>query len=180
MNPFTTPTQLENNYTLLLPLEESDFDVLYTVASDPKIWEQHPQPDRWKEDVFHTFFEGAIQSRGSFKIIDKKTGVVAGSTRFYDYNARNRSIFIGYTFYAVRHWGTGLNMCVKNLMLDYAFQYIDTVYLHVGAFNFRSQKAIEKLGARKVAEELVAYHGDDTKWNFRYQLQKSDRQQIFI
>ncbi len=175
MEQFIIPTQLENNRVLLLPLKESDFDVLYAVASDPKIWEQHPQPDRWKEDVFRLFFEGAIQSRRAFKIIDKETGVVAGSTRFYDYDAQNRSIFIGYTFYAVHYWGTGFNASVKELMLDYAFQHLDTVNFQVGASNFRSQKAVEKLGAQKVAEEQIAYHGNGLKWSFRYQIRQENR-----
>ncbi|GGC18721.1 putative acetyltransferase [Parapedobacter defluvii] len=175
MKPFTIPIQLENDRTLLLPLQESDFGTLYAVASDPKIWEQHPQPDRWKEDVFRLFFEGALQSQGAFKVIDKDTGAVAGSTRFYDYDAPNRSLFIGYTFYAVRYWGNGLNASVKELMLDYAFQSVDTVYLHVGASNFRSQKAVEKLGAQKVAEECVAYQEGTPKWNLRYQIQKGNR-----
>lgn len=167
---FITPIQLENECVLLLPLHESDFDALYTVASDPRIWEQHPQTDRWKAEVFRIFFESAIESRSAFKIIDKATGALAGSTRFYDYNVQNRSIFIGYTFYAVHYWGMGFNPSVKKLMLAYAFQYVDTVYFQVGSTNFRSQKAVEKLGARKVAETSVEYHGDGLKSNFTYEI----------
>lgn len=62
---------LENEHIMLRPLLEHDFDALYEVASDPEIWVQHPNKDRWKKGVFKTFFEGAIQSRGAFIIVDK-------------------------------------------------------------------------------------------------------------
>jgi len=73
---------LENEKVILYPLQENDFESLYITASDPAIWEQHPNKDRWKKDVFRTFFEGAMQSHGAFKIIDKKTGEIIGSTRY--------------------------------------------------------------------------------------------------
>lgn len=92
---------LGNEKAILYPLREKDFEVLYAVASDPKIWEQHPNKERWKKEVFKTFFDGAMQSKGAFKIVDKTTGDTIGSTRFYGYNAGDNSIFIGYTFYAV-------------------------------------------------------------------------------
>ena len=112
---------LENDFCILSPLEEKDFEALYKAASDPKIWEQHPNKDRWKKEVFQNFFEGAMKSEGAFKIIDKETGEVIGSTRFYDFNPEDDSIFIGYTFYAVSHWGKGVNQSVKKTMLDYLF-----------------------------------------------------------
>ena len=49
---------LENEKAVLRPLQEQDFEALYTVASDPNIWEQHPNKDRWKKDVFKVFFDG--------------------------------------------------------------------------------------------------------------------------
>ena len=58
-------------------------------------------------------------------------------------------------------------------MLEYAFQYVDKVYFHIGAQNFRSQKAIEKIGAIKVDEILVEYYGEDAKQNFIYLIEKN-------
>src|SRR4051812_25506534 len=147
---FNIQPVLENEKTILYPLQPSDFDELYAIASDPKIWEQHPNKDRWKKDVFLTFFEGAIRSKGAFKIADKATGNIAGSTRFYDYNEQENSILIGYTFYATRYWGTGVNHTVKAMMLQYIFQFVSTVYFHIGADNVRSQIAITRLGAKKL------------------------------
>lgn len=172
MNIDLQPT-LENQLIKLCPLEEKDFDLLYAVAADPEIWKQHPNKDRWKKEVFQTFFEGAIKSRGAFGVIDKTTGLTIGSTRFYDYSPEDSSIFIGYTFYATAYWGTGINPAVKALMMDYIFQFVDKIYFHIGANNIRSQIAITRLGAIKVGEQEVTYFGETPKLNFVYQISKS-------
>ncbi|SEL83823.1 GNAT family N-acetyltransferase [Parapedobacter koreensis] len=172
MIPFPIPPQLENDQALLLPLLKTDFEALYALASDPAIWAQHPQPDRWKPDVFRAFFEGAIQSGSAYKIFDKATDKLAGTTRFYDYNPATDSIAIGYTFLAVRHWGTGLNRSVKQLLLDYAFRWVSNVIFHVGATNYRSQQAVMKLGAQKAGEMDMAAPGAPSKPYFVYALHR--------
>lgn len=169
---FNIQPVLQNEKVLLTPLAEQDFDDLYTVASDPKIWEQHPNPDRWKKDVFKGFFEGAIQSRGAFKIVDLLTGNTIGSTRFYDYDELDNSIFIGYTFYGTSYWGKGINPLVKAIMLDYAFQFVSKVHFHIGANNIRSQIAIERIGAKKIAEQEVTYYNEAPRLNFVYEIDK--------
>jgi len=163
---------LENERVLVTPLCDEDFENLYAVASDPKIWEQHPNKDRWQREVFKKFFEGAMESKGAFKIIDKKTGEIAGSTRFYNFSSDDKSIVIGYTFYATKYWGTGLNPTVKRLMMDYIFQFADRILLNVGATNLRSQIAVTRLGATKIGEETVAYYGEAPKLNFVYEIKK--------
>lgn len=165
---------LETEKVALYPLQQADFEALYSVASDPEIWAQHPNKDRWKKDVFQNFFEGAMQSKGAFKIIDKASSEILGSSRFYDYDEQDSSILIGYTFYAVKCWGTGINHAVKSLILDYAFQFVSKVYFHIGASNIRSQIAISRLGARKVAEQEVSYYGEAPKLNFVYEIKKAD------
>lgn len=163
---------MENEKTILYPLQEKDFELLYTVASDPEIWKQHPNKDRWKKEVFKTFFDGAMQSKGAFKIVDKATGKTIGSTRIYDYNEQENSIFIGYTFYAVAYWGKGINKLVKATMLDYIFQFVSKVYFHIGANNIRSQVAIERIGAEKISEQEVTYFGEAPRLNFVYEISK--------
>ncbi len=164
---------LQNDLVLLQPLKESDFEALYKVASDPLVWEQHPNRNRYQREVFQTFFDGAIESKGAFLIIDKKTNEVIGSTRFYDLDEKNQSVLIGYTFYGRDFWGSTYNPSVKKLMLDYAFEFLNKVYFHIGANNIRSQKAIERIGAIKVREIEVAYHGEPEKLNFEYQIEKT-------
>ncbi|WP_396156022.1 GNAT family N-acetyltransferase [Flavobacterium sp.] len=167
------PNHLQNELIILNPLHEDDFEVLFTVASDPLVWEQHPNKSRYQREVFQNYFEGAVLSKGAFLIRDSKTNKVIGSSRYYDYNEDENSILIGYTFIGRNFWGSGYNSTLKKLMLDYAFQFVETVYFHIGAYNYRSQKAIEKIGAVKIDEFEVEYYGEDSKLNFVYVIQKN-------
>ena len=169
---FSLQPILQNEKVILYPLQEKDFEPLYQVASDPRIWEQHPNKDRWKREVFQTFFEGALQSGGAFIIVDKATDTYIGSTRFYSHDPKEDSILIGYTFYAVDYWGKGYNPAVKTLMLDYIFQYVSRVIFHIGAENYRSQVAITRLGGKKIGELKVEYFGEAPKLNFVYRIDR--------
>lgn len=172
MNFNLQPT-LSNNLISILPLKADDFEKLYAVASDPLIWEQHPNKDRYKREVFEVFFKGAIESKGAFIVFDNVTGDVVGSSRFYELDEESSTVVIGYTFIARNFWGKGYNAALKKLMIDYAFQSVDKVIFHIGATNFRSQKAIEKLGGQKISELEVAYYGEPVKWNFVYEINKA-------
>lgn len=169
---FELQPTLENDLIKIVPLKADDFENLYAVASDPLIWEQHPNQDRYKREVFENFFKGAIESNGAFLVYDKKTGQIVGSSRYYELDEEQNSVAVGYTFIGRQFWGKGHNAALKKLMLDYAFQSVDKVILHIGATNFRSQKATEKLGAIKIVDLEVAYYGEPLKWNFVYQIDK--------
>lgn len=171
---FSIQNILENENFKLVPLKEDDFERLFAVASDPKVWEQHPNKDRYKREIFENFFQGAIQSKGAFLILDKTSNEVLGSTRFYDFDEENNSILIGYTFYGTKSWGKNINPQVKKLMLDYIFQFVETVIFHVGKENIRSQKAMEKLGAKKIGEEEIAYFGEAPKTNVIFEIKKEN------
>lgn len=156
------------------PLKEEDFEKLYAVASDPLVWEQHPNKNRYQREVFEVFFRGAMESGGAFLVMDTKTGEVAGSSRFYDFSSEKSEVSIGYTFFGRKFWGGKYNPVLKKLMLDHAFQYVENVIFHIGAVNIRSQKAIEKLGAVKISEQEIAYFGEEEKLNFIYRIEKRD------
>jgi RimJ/RimL family protein N-acetyltransferase len=164
------PNHLKNNLISLSTLHENDFEELYAVANDELLWQQHPNKLRYQLAVFQNFFEGAMLSGGAFLIRDSQTNEVVGSSRFYDYDKNENTILIGYTFIGRKFWGIGYNKAIKKLMLDYAFQYVNKVYFHIGAFNIRSQKAIEKIGAIKIDEFEVEYYGEDSKLNFVYMI----------
>jgi N-acetyltransferase len=149
MQPNLQPT-LSNETLVLQPLQPSNFKALYAVAADPKIWEQHPNWDRYKEEVFKEYFDGAIASNGAFLIVHKATQEVMGCTRFYEYNAAENSVGVGFTFLATKFWGGVYNKQIKTLMFNYAFTFVDTVILHIGANNIRSQKGNERIGAKLV------------------------------
>jgi RimJ/RimL family protein N-acetyltransferase len=147
---FDLQPTLKGELLELRPLRPEDFQDLYAVASDPLIWEQHPQTDRYKEDVFKEFFRGALDSGGAFIAIDRKDGRVIGSSRFHGYNPEKSEIEIGWTFLARSHWGGVYNREMKQLMLRHAFRFVASVVFLVGPQNFRSQKAMEKIGGVRV------------------------------
>lgn len=166
---------LENDVVRLCPLRALDFEALYAVAADPLVWEQHPNPTRYQRAVFETFFAGALESGGAFLILDALTDAPIGSSRYYDHDPAAQSVLIGYSFLARSHWGGATNRAVKTLLLDYAFAHgIEDVFFHVGAGNRRSQRAMEKLGAKKVEEREVAYHGERETRNFVYRIRRTD------
>ena len=171
---FNLQPTIQNDLIKIEPLAATDFEILFAVASDPLIWEQHPNKNRYQRAEFENYFKGAIESGGAFLISDSNTGQIIGSSRYYDLNELEKSILIGYTFIAKSHWGGKYNPALKSLMLNHAFQFVDTVFFHVGAANTRSQKAMEKLGAEKAGELEVAYYGEPIKSNLIYKIEKKD------
>src|SRR4249919_515046 len=144
---FDLQPHLKGELIELRPLTPNDWDELFAVASDSLIWEQHPEPDRYREDVFRIFFRDALESGGAFVIVDRKAQRIIGSTRFYGYDPEKSEIEIGWTFLARKYWGGRYNREMKRLMLEHAFQFVETVIFHIGENNIRSQKATERIGA---------------------------------
>jgi RimJ/RimL family protein N-acetyltransferase len=134
----------------LRPLRSDDWDGLYAVASDPGIWEQHPVRDRYKEEVFRGFFRESLDSHGALVAIDSTNGTLIGSSRFAGYSEATSEVEIGWTFLARSHWGGAYNSEMKRLMLRHAFRFVNSVVFLIGPQNFRSQRAIEKLGGIRV------------------------------
>jgi RimJ/RimL family protein N-acetyltransferase len=143
---FELQPTLKGELLELRPLRPEDFDALYTVASDPLIWEQHPANDRYKPDVFRVFFRDALQSGGALIAIDVRDGRVIGSSRFHGYKPEQSEIEIGWTFLARTHWGGVYNREMKRLMLRHALRFVDNVVFLVAPQNLRSQRAMEKIG----------------------------------
>jgi RimJ/RimL family protein N-acetyltransferase len=160
---------LEGKLLRLRPLQPEDFQELYAVASDPLIWEQHPNSDRYQEEVFNEFFREGLDSGGALIAIDAKDGRAIGSSRFHGHNEENSEIEIGWSFLARSHWGGAYNGEMKQLMLRHAFQFVNSVNFIIGTRNLRSQKAIEKIGGVRVGSR-VDKNGRD---NFVYQITKN-------
>ena len=138
----------------LRPLRPEDFPDLYAVASDPLIWEQHPHNTRYQEEVFKKFFRDALASGGALIAIDSQTGRVIGSSRYDGYHKEKSQVEIGWTFLARSHWGGIYNGEMKLLMLEHAFKFVNNVVFVIGIQNFRSQKAVEKIGAVRVGSTV--------------------------
>jgi len=146
----------------LRPLQPGDLEPLQQAASDPLIWEVHPDPFRWLPEVFRrNFFEGAVQGGAAFVVIDKSDGSVVGSSRYYDWEPEKREVAIGYTFLKRSHWGGRYNREMKTLMLNHAFQWADYVWFHVGADNIRSRRAMEKIGGKLIEIRSRPHNGVD-------------------
>lgn len=149
---FDLQPSLTGSLIKLRPLQRDDFDTLFEAASDPLIWEQHPESDRYKREVFQRFFDGAIESKGAFAVIDLKSGRIIGSSRYCKYNPAEREVEIGFTFLERAFWGGSYNRELKSLMIDHAFRFVDRVLFVVGENNLRSQKALQKIGAKFLTE----------------------------
>jgi RimJ/RimL family protein N-acetyltransferase len=170
---FDLQPHLKSEPIELRPLRPEDWCDLFAVASDPLIWEQHPESDRYKEDVFKVFFKDALESGGAFVVIDTKNKRVIGSTRFHGYDPEKSEIEIGWTFLARKYWGGRYNREMKQLMLGHAFQFVENVVFYVGENNIRSQKATEKIGAIKNGTVKKVYGNRPPALNVRYVIKKS-------
>jgi RimJ/RimL family protein N-acetyltransferase len=166
---FALQPTLEGKLLTLRPLRPDDFQELFAVASDPLIWEQHPNSDRYQGEVFKEFFREALESGGALIAIDAKDGRAIGSSRFHGYDQEKSEIEIGWSFLARSYWGGKYNREMKQLMLQHAFQFVNSVIFVIGTRNLRSQKAIEKIGGVRVGSR-VDKNGRD---NFVYQIAKN-------
>jgi len=138
---------LKGKLITLRPLKETDFPALYEVSSDPLLWEQHPQKERYQIEVFRDFFDVAMKSGGALLAQTIEDGTVIGSSRFYDLIPAKNQVAIGYSFVGRKYWGHTYNKEMKHLMLHHAFKYVQEVVFHIGEKNIRSQTSIQRLGA---------------------------------
>lgn len=166
---FELQPTLTGDLLKLRPVKPDDFAALYRAASDPLIWEQHPNSDRYKEEIFKGYFDGAIECGGALVILDAGTDEIIGSSRYYGLNEETSEIEIGWTFLTTKYWGGTYNRELKNLMLSHAYKFVDHVLFFVGPNNLRSRKAVEKLGAVYV-DTRSRFGGDSVV----YRLSKSD------
>ena len=84
------------------PLRPEDFDTLCRAAADPLLWEQHPEPDRWRREVFRTYFEDHLASGGALAIVDRATGALIGATRYDNFKAGQSEVTSEWTRGAIR------------------------------------------------------------------------------
>ena len=155
MKPLDLQPVLRGELVELRPLRADDFDALFAVASDPLVWVQHPEPTRCEEPTFRRFFADAMASGGALLALDRATGQVIGSSRYYGYDSDRRVVEIGWTFLGREYWGGRYNREMKRLMVAHAFQAVDRVIFIIGPENRRSRKAVEKIGGTLAAAETV-------------------------
>ncbi|MBV8326606.1 GNAT family protein [Chryseobacterium sp.] len=146
------PTVLEGTTIDLIPLEKEHLDELYEAAADKELWELIPT-DCSEKSLFDKNYKSALSERTSgnqypFVIRHKETGRLIGSTRFFEIYPSDKKLEIGWTWITKEFWGTSVNLECKLLLLTYCFESLKTnrVQLKTKDTNFRSRKAIEKIG----------------------------------
>jgi RimJ/RimL family protein N-acetyltransferase len=147
--PFEMQPTLSDNLVELHPLTGDDFEQLFAIASDPRIWEQHHRKNKFEKAEFEKFFTELINSKGAFAVVDKKNNKVVGMCRFYKCNYEKSEIEIGGIFLGREYWGGGWNKSILNLMLDHAFRFVRQVFFLVAHENLRAKGSLKKAGAVK-------------------------------
>ena len=149
------PITLEGRWVRLEPLERRHEADLAAIGSDEEIWRLLPAPLATRDDM-HAFVETALenQARGvelPFVIVERSSGAVAGSTRFLDIRPAHRAVEIGSTWLGRAWWRGVVNSETKYLLLRHLFETLgcQRVSLKTDGLNTRSQRAIERLGARR-------------------------------
>jgi N-acetyltransferase len=146
---------LEGDHVLLRPMTREDGPAIVEAASDGKLWELFythvPSADEI-ETWLNTALEQKSYGRSMpFVVIDKRDGKLVGSTRFLRMNKPALRLEIGATFYAASAQRTPINSECKLLLLTQAFEIMgcQCVQIRTDFFNFASQRAIERLGAKR-------------------------------
>ncbi len=156
------PEQLEGHGVRLEPLSLEHEKGLIEAAKDGRLWELFftsvPQPEQAKK-----YIEDALKGQQHGEMLpwavrDLKTNTIVGSTRYHDIIAAADRVEIGYTWYAQRCQRSHVNTACKLLLFSFAFEKIScqVVGLRTDNFNFRSQRAIEALGAKK--DGVIRHH----------------------
>ena len=150
-----TPVTLEGHGLRLEPLAREHEAPLATAAADGRLWElwytSVPAPDTIATYVADALAGLATGVMLPWAVRDLASGEVVGSTRYHDIVAPIDRVEIGYTWYGARWQRSHVNTAAKLLLLTHAFEDVGcaVVGLRTDNFNFRSQRAIEALGAKR-------------------------------
>jgi RimJ/RimL family protein N-acetyltransferase len=152
---FVEPTTLTARGLALVPLSLDHEAGLRAAAADGELWQLRvtsvPEPAQTGAYI-ETALKGREEGhRFAFAVTDEAPGTVLGTTSFHDILPAVKRVEIGYTWYAKRCQRTHINTTCKLLMLTHAFEALGcrTVGWRTDNYNFASQRAIERLGARK-------------------------------
>jgi len=156
------PATLEANGIRLEPLSKEHREGLDQAAADGELWNLFftsvPAPAETGK-----YIDAALEGQKAghmlpWAVRDVKTGGLLGSTRYHDIIPAADRVEIGYTWYAQRCQRTHVNTTCKLLLLEYGFEKLNcrVIGLRTDNFNFRSQRAIEALGAKK--DGVIRHH----------------------
>jgi RimJ/RimL family protein N-acetyltransferase len=156
------PITLEGHGVRLEPLAEEHRDALTAAATDGKLWELWftavPEPDRYGAYIATALAGQQAGHMLPWAVRELTTDLIVGSTRYHDIVPAIDRVEIGYTWYAKSWQRTHVNTACKLLLLKHAFESLGckVVGLRTDNFNFASQRAIERLGAKK--DGVIRHH----------------------
>ena len=157
-----SPVTLEGHGVRLEPLAAEHEAGLAAAVSDGNLWELWytavPEPAQVARYIGDALAGQAAGHMLPWAVRELATGQIAGSTRYHDVVAPVDRVEIGYTWYAARWQRSHVNTACKLLLLTHAFETIGcrVVGLRTDNFNFRSQRAIEALGAKR--DGVIRHH----------------------
>jgi N-acetyltransferase len=149
------PITLEGNGVRLEPMIDAHHDELVAAATDGRLWElwftSVAPPDQMRGLIAHAHAGQAAGHMLPWVVRELRSGKVVGSTRYHDIVPAIDRVEVGYTWYSASWQRTHINTTCKLLLLQHAFETLGckVVGLRTDNFNFRSQRAIEALGAKK-------------------------------
>ena len=152
---FVEAVELQGRGIKLVPLALAHEAGLRAAAADGELWNIRvtsvPEPEQTKKYIEDALSMREAGTRFAFAILDAATGTVLGSSSYHDILPTVKRIEIGYTWYAKRCQRTNVNTTAKLLLMTHAFETLgcNVVGWRTDNFNFASQAAIERLGARK-------------------------------
>jgi RimJ/RimL family protein N-acetyltransferase len=156
------PVTLEGHGVRLEPLSHAHAAGLVSAVEDGRLWQLWytavPAPDEVEDYIDRALAGLAAGTMQPWAVIDARNGSVLGSTRYHDIAADVDRVEIGFTWYAARMHRTHLNPACKLLLLSHAFETLHcaVVGFRTDNFNFRSQAAIERLGAKR--DGVIRHH----------------------
>ncbi len=149
------PEILEGNRVKLIPLQESHTKELWETAQDESLWKHYTfrrigSFEKFEEFINYSIAEAKTGKEFTFSIFDRTSGRAVGGTSFLDIQPASRSLEIGRTWISKNLQGTGFNAECKYLLLEYCFEVLKLirVFFKTDSNNIRSQKAMEKIGAK--------------------------------
>jgi N-acetyltransferase len=152
---FVTPVALAARGITLVPLAPEHEDGLRAAAADGALWKLRitsvPEQEQTAQYIQDALAMREAGNRFAFAVTDTATGTVLGSSSYHDILPTVKRVEIGYTWYAKRCQRTHVNTTAKLLLMTHAFETLNcnVVGWRTDNFNFASQAAIERLGARK-------------------------------
>jgi RimJ/RimL family protein N-acetyltransferase len=156
------PAALQGHGVRLEPLSSEHEKGLAEAAKDGKLWElwytSVPEPEKTQAYIDTALAGQTTGDMLPWAVVEARSGAVIGSTRYHDIIAAADRVEIGYTWYGARWQRSHVNTACKLLLFEFAFEKVGckVVGLRTDNFNFRSQRAIEALGAKK--DGVIRHH----------------------